>query len=137
MSRYITIKGFAQMAPQQVLEMSVRHVAANGKPSVNESGQCVYSGIGCAAAPFIQPAKRAGAEFKNWTGLASQHRIPYIHALLVGRLQDAHDTAYHNTRPSGEYFLPEFFTRAREVALDYRLDGSFIDELEKNIGGRA
>lgn len=82
------------MNAQEIFDRSCAHLLKAGKPSLFE-GKCVYSGTGCALAPFIPASERA--KWDECGELAGQpdFRIPgmfAIHNQLLADLQTAHDS---------------------------------------------
>jgi hypothetical protein len=128
MSKYfITIPELPSMTPQEVFDKAARHVLANGEPSVDPTGSCVYSGIGCAAAPFIKPEFREEAA-GSWYSLhlpsqgkwEHSHR-PDAHVELIGHLQGAHD---HSANLPA--FISEFKKEMVKVAERYSLSTAVL-----------
>ena len=127
MTQYITIEGFESLTKQQMFDMSAKHVLANGRRST-DAGGCVYSGIGCAAAPFIKPEDREAADSaeagSTWPFLCSANLVPGHNSGLVAAMQRCHDSADSNG------FVKDFKKRMREVAEWYNLSA---DVLKTNI----
>lgn len=128
MSGFLTIDGFEAMTPQQVLDMSVKHLCETKQRS-ELNGRCSYQGSGCAAAPFLRPECRQRADTAHegrsmgWVGMVRALLVPDVHAELVSDLQYAHDGAYD---PYGD-FLPQFLRAAHHVATERNLDTTLID----------
>lgn len=128
---YATIDGFEKLSRQELFDMSLAHVRKNGKPSLaplyegSHSSVCVYSGIGCAAAPFLKPERREACDgLGSWDALVepevcgqttysetSLAVAPPHEQALIRQIQQCHD----NT-PRGSTFLPSFNQRMRELA---------------------
>jgi len=99
----ITIDNLEQMSEFEVVFTSVKHVLANGRPSIDEdTGLCKYSGIGCGAAPFIKiehremPYDEVGEGITvstAWRGLVVAGLAPEKHSRLICILQNAHDSS--------------------------------------------
>jgi len=97
----LSIKELPTMSREDVIERSVRHVLKNGKPSVDATGRCVYSGIGCGAAPFLTPMSRKVADGKGrasaascgWWTLVREGEVAQQHENLICLLQHCHDSA--------------------------------------------
>ena len=123
MSRYITIDGFESLTKQQMFDMSAKHVLANGRRSTNDGG-CVYSGIGCAAAPFIKLEYREDADRaeagSSWPFLCSADFVPGHNSGLVTAMQKCHDSADSNG------FVEDFKKRMLEVAKWYNLSADVL-----------
>lgn len=120
---FITIPGFENLSRQEIFNISVRHVLANGKKSMNDQ-QCVYSGIGCAAAPFIREEERQASDGRcssmvggsNWANLRSGGYVPDHHVEFIQNLQQCHDNSSDD-----DNFIDDFKDRARAFALHYEL----------------
>ena len=123
MSNYITIPGFEKKSKQELFNMSLAHVRSTGQRSLNPSGGCCYSGIGCAASPFLLPEKRAAADAiaaiscSDWGGLVEENVVPYINYEFVGQLQMCHDRDF----PGGGKFLTQYEARMEELARHHGL----------------
>lgn len=120
-------KGFDKLSPQQILNASVKHVLANGEPSVDERS-CKYSGIGCGAAPFLTVKGRAAADNAvhgvSWTALVNTSQVSGHEQTLVQALQNAHDNAAGGDR-RGEFFLNEWKANIKNVAERFNLHVKF------------
>jgi hypothetical protein len=95
------IPNFTDLTRNQIIEMSVRHVRGNGRPSLDADRSCSYKGIGCAASPFLTEYGREHAT-GSWMCLADG-KVPKHEMHTVQALQDAHDHAaggYINENPS-------------------------------------
>ena len=120
---YFTIPGFEKKSKQELFNMSLAHVRSTGQRSLNPSGGCCYSGIGCAASPFLLPEKRAEADAiadtssSDWDGLRDQNVVPYKNYKFVSQLQDCHDRAY----PTEGEFLPQYEAKMKGVARQHGL----------------
>lgn len=112
---FITEPWFADLPPQAVFDTAAKHVLANGaKSEVN--GRCQYSGIGCAAAPFILPEKRDLADLVGpWFMLVQLMYVPHQHDELMGEITRAHDSVFQ------EPFIPRWKYRMRRVATNFGL----------------
>jgi hypothetical protein len=120
------IDGFEQLTPQQCFDMAARHVLANGRPSIDESGSCCYTGIGCAAAPFLtEEGKR-----QNWAWGSMPGR-PDTNEDLIGAMQDAHD--YADRAP--DRFVDDFKDRMRQLAEDRGLSTAVLDSPQAGSAG--
>lgn len=128
-NRYSTIDGFKELTKQQMFDMSAKHVLANGRPSVNSTTlSCVYSGIGCAAAPFLRPEERAkidnGNDETDWLSLNRNDIVPSHEVVFVYGLQCCHDVNYK--KPNAE-FVSSFKAQMRNLASSENLDDSILD----------
>ena len=123
MTQYITIEGFESLTKQQMFDMSAKHVLANGRRSTNDGG-CVYSGIGCAAAPFIKPEYREDADRveagSSWPFLCSANLVPGHNSGLVTAIQKCHDSA------GSACFVGDIKKRMLEVAEWYNLSADVL-----------
>lgn len=127
MSKYATIEGFEQLTKQQMFDMSVEHISKTRKKSVKEgewgSSTCSYSGIGCAAAPFIRPELRESAEGNSWHVLSRDGRVPLHNSDLVQELQDCHDAA------RTEYFMRDWKYGMKQLAVRENLSTEKLDRV--------
>lgn len=121
----ILIDGFAKLTPQQCFDISLAHVRKNGKPSVAlyvDGGLkgCVYSGIGCAAAPFLTESARKTI-VGSWYGVAAKASSAgepgRINVDLIQDLQTCHDNAEMAARKRGGSFMA-YFEEAMETLAD-------------------
>lgn len=133
---YVTIEGFEKLSQQQIFDISVGHILNTRKKSLEISRhRCVYSGSGCAAAPFIRPDMRefcdnqAGAG-SGWWELMGSGLVPSGNERLISDLQSAHDGAYE------KQFMPNFKKVARRIAERYKLSTRLIDEDDKREYGK-
>lgn len=122
MSKYLTIPGFTNLTKREAIEISVKHVLANGKPSISEFGGCYYSGCGCAAAPFLRPEVRQQADNADklyasgdtcWNALVDAKLVQKHLRDTIKLLQSCHDEsefAYRRGGSSAE-FIKEFKSR--------------------------
>lgn len=99
---YFTIPGLEEKTEQQILEMSVAHVLRMGRKSlrnkaaslVEDGFVCCYSGIGCAARPFLREECLSAADkIGAWNNLVGAHCAPQKHQKLIQQLQSCHDGA--------------------------------------------
>ena len=86
------IDGFEDLTPEQCIDMAVKHVLRNGRPSVDKDGICCYFGIGCAAAPFLTPLARETLP-GTWNHLVAAGYVPANNRHTIADLQRCHDTA--------------------------------------------
>lgn len=111
---YVTIPGFVKLSRQEIFDISAKHILSTKTKSV-DGGTCMYSGTGCAAAPFILPEHRADCDKQgdatSWSGLVSARLVPRHEAGLVQRLQSCHDSA-----PSGDAFMAGWRQRMLDLA---------------------
>jgi hypothetical protein len=138
------IKGFESLSKQQMFDMSARHVLKNGRASYKalkdhegremSSGTCVYSGIGCAAAPFLTPEARKKLIGRWEDGLVYGGLVPSYEAGFVQSLQDCHDNAKRT--PPGTMkgdrdtlFLKDYRSRMRWLASVEGLNADVLEEM--------
>ena len=90
------IPGFDNLTRQQMFDISLAHIRSTRKKS-KEGANCVYTGSGCAAAPFIEPENRAAMDDWDasaaWLGLIRGHGVSSHEADFVTELQKCHDRA--------------------------------------------
>lgn len=116
------IDGFENLTAEQCIDMAVRHVLKNGKPSMNSDGHCVYSGIGCAAAPFLKPEVRdAFPASWGWQRLIREGKVPTDNRATIAELQNCHDSAAHDALHTGKEFLPSFKANITRSFPDYQI----------------
>lgn len=88
------IPGFDNLTRQQMFDMSLAHIRTTRTQSV-EGHTCVYTGSGCAAAPFIEPESRAAMDYHAartaWRDLVCEHDVSSHEADFVAALQHCHD----------------------------------------------
>jgi len=113
-SKLVTIPNLTSLSKQELFDMSARHIIAQGKQSAryNEgTGSCVYSGSGCAAAPFILPEMRAMADgFGAWRVLVREELAPSHEATFIRELQACHDNnAWDRSKPRNPPAEPTAF----------------------------
>lgn len=104
------IDNLPNLTAEAVIRMSVTHVLGNGRPSIEEDTTddkrpvCTYAGIGCAAAPFIKPEKRAAPELRNKTWVYISRADDCLeHNHLINSLQNCHDQASQTNDFIGSY----------------------------------
>lgn len=90
-----TIPEFTSLTKQQLFDRALEHITETGCASFDDvAGQCLYSGSGCNAAPFLKPEYREMADdFSGWHNLLLNNKVPDHYAGFIGALQDAHDNA--------------------------------------------
>lgn len=126
----ILIDGFAKLTPQQCFDISLAHVRKNGKPSVKLSSDgsfygCVYSGIGCAAAPFITKSARKTIAGSWWGVAAKASEVGepgHSNVDLIQALQGCHDNAEMFARRRGGSFMAHFEEAMENLADQYKLE---------------
>lgn len=110
---YLTIDNFESLSAEDIIRTSVNHVLKNGAKSVTDD-LCCYSGIGCAAAPFIKPEHHATADNapggSEWGSLVEIALVSDLHATLIGKLQAAHDSA-----PDEGNFIEHYKLRLQHI----------------------
>jgi hypothetical protein len=117
------IDGFEQLTPQQCFDMAARHVLTNGKQSA-ELGSCVYSGIGCAAAPFLTSEARASLK-AVWSELVDGLVVPAANGALIRGMQICHDDADDSDGDAA--FVSDFKRRMRSLAVEKGLSPAVLD----------
>jgi len=135
-----TIEGFESLTPQQVFDMSVKHILTTKKKSVakNPTGKgnvCVYGGSGCGAAVFLtEDAKRAFDKRSSdetvlgggaWNRLLVHKLVPETHGDLISALQYAHDNS-----PEDDSFMKAWAGTMTQIAFNFNLDDSAINNPE-------
>lgn len=126
----LTIPEFEQLSEQQIFDMSVDHITKTGRPSMSDSGNCTYRGIGCAAAPFLTPEGRQEAGATPWEILMTTGRVPRDHSTLVQQLQKCHDEPALAAVPD-ESFRRRFADAADEVASKFNLVTESVEEFKR------
>jgi hypothetical protein len=135
--RLLTIPGFESLSRQELFDISVAHIASTRKASLGtipgESGdRCVYSGIGCAAAPFLREECREKADtVGSWGILTWEKYAPEVNRDLVKELQNCHDAAWDKNAPDPDRtFMLEWKRRMGYVAQNYGLDTTKLFAVE-------
>ena len=91
---FLTIDGFEKLSKQQLFDMSVAHIGATRQKCTDNSGACMYQGIGCAAAPFLQETLRRRADgLGSWNFLAERLAVPEHEVDFITNMQRCHDNA--------------------------------------------
>ena len=119
------IPGFTSLSKQQLFNMSAAHVIKNGKSSRDDrTGRCIYSGIGCAAAPFLTKDARENLS-APWDSLCFSQQVPNHEADFILHLQRCHDRA----RPTwGLEFIASYKKSMRELATSNYLSAAVLDK---------
>lgn len=135
-SRIRLIDGFSSLTKQQMFDISAKHVLGNGKPGVlfDKDGRyngCVYSGIGCAAAPFIHPDDR-GIAYGGWYSVANT-ADNWHEQHFIGELQRCHDNAANDCIVPGgtvnnDKFLIDFIAYMGRLANRYALSTEVLNK---------
>lgn len=142
MSTSNVIEGFESLTLQQLFDISARHVLANGRASYSThlngdglvvGGSCVYSGIGCAAAPFLTPVARGWLKGR-WEKLVAERLVPRHEWEFIQDLQDAHDRAdrskYQDCSDGPDQrFITSFKLRMKLLANRKGLDKSVLGDV--------
>ena len=111
---------------QELFDIALEHIRQQGRPSLNEYGQCRYrteDGLSCAAAPFIQDYDPSMEHVGFIRLVEDAHYQPRLdpraveHFELVCELQLAHDSA-----SDGADFMSEYEANMRQVARSYNLE---------------
>jgi hypothetical protein len=121
------IPGFKEMSKQQLFDMSARHILTTRQKSMISGGaKCIYSGLGCAAAPFLLPEVRKSADNRTgttWRALADIHHVvPYHEVDFIAELQHCHDCA------DQDYFMTHWESSTRRLANKYGLSIEVLKE---------
>ena len=138
---FLTIDGFESMTPQQIFDLSAKHMLTTKKKSVSDNGLCVYSGIGCAASVFLKDdeARRYcdalnpdAAEGKpssesGWESLVNLGLAPKEHLQLLMALQITHDGLDGS---EDDVFFSTWLKSIRNIARSSELDASILDQGE-------
>lgn len=124
-NEYITIDGFENLSEQEIFDISLTHVRKNGTPSVtfrHGTFGCIYSGIGCAAAPFIKLEYRETADDTGgaWGELLQNKMVPNNNFIFMSKIQNAHDSAAV-TKMDGEKFIKLFNSDMFQISRNYNL----------------
>lgn len=110
------IKGFEKLTPQQVFDISLKHVRTTRKQCVVDKA-CSYKGIGCAAAPFLSEVGKKTL-MGGWHLLAHIGDVPKNNASLIDAIQNCHD----GWMPSYDLiFMDHFNSNMEHVARRYSL----------------
>lgn len=140
MSEYLTIDGFESMTRQELYDMSARHILSTGVRSARpgDSG-CVYSGTGCAAAPFLRPECREKADKADhgistgWCTLAHVGFVPAHEENLISKLQQAHDACR-----DADTFMQDWAKQMWAVARSFGLsDAVVVEGMKARDNGHA
>lgn len=124
MSNSNVIPGFESLTMQQMFDMAAKHVLKNGKASVDPDGQCAYTGIGCAASPFL--TKRARSLISgSWGALVRRSHVPSDNRNFIQQLQNCHDI--HAMESD---FIHRFKADMEGVARNYGLNTFVLDETQ-------
>lgn len=86
-------------ADRRLIREAVLHIRSTKRPSVNDAGDCIYGGAGCAFAPAIKPEYRGNAMIENMgptTLLNNFSEYLYewareCHPVIAQQVQGAHD----------------------------------------------
>jgi len=113
------------MTEQEVFNKVWDHIIAQGEPSVNKDGHCLYrgpNGLKCAAGIFLTDEQAADSDehAATWAHLDDMG-YPELEGLpnhLIKNLQICHDEA---SPLGGEDFIKDFKYRARFVAKVFNL----------------
>lgn len=124
--KYVTIRGFEKYTLQQIFNMSAAHLLTTRERSERPSGGCIYSGIGCAAAPFIRQSEHARcdrlsmdssvANGSGWLDLQDANLVPSHFAQQIAALQGIHD--HHPVR--------DWSAELQKFAIQYNLNTSVL-----------
>lgn len=127
---YLTIPGFESLTAQQVFDLSVAHIASTRTKSLDPTDsdrRCIYSGSGCAAAPFLREECRKEADDATrggWRILMSKGLVPGNNDELITLLQNAHDRTQDD-----QPFMPQWKAHMIQVAGYYELSTTELDKV--------
>lgn len=141
-----TIEGFETLSPQQIFDMSAKHILATKQKSVKFQSEksvkfqseklgtvCVYGGSGCGASIFLTESARE--EFDRfsgdpdmldggaWSRLVIKKLVPDTNADLIIALQCAHDNS-----PEDDGFMDSWVTSMQKVAKKFDLELSVLEQ---------
>lgn len=129
--KFATIAGFTKLTAQQIFDKSARHLLKQNKRSYDHGrAMCLYEGphgLGCAAAPFLQPSRRAAMDSLQtdapggtaWLNLFESGWVPAKNRKLVAELQGVHDDHMPDAWPQ----------ELRAFAIRHRLQYGHIKQL--------
>lgn len=121
--RYL-VDGFDTLTPEQVVDLAYAHIHKTLRKSANASGNCMYSGLGCAAAPFVKPEKRNNVDaYGGWRNLVSSKKLSEANMDLIVAVQTCHDSVDTNSfaNPDNTYFVENFDEKLRRVCVTHGL----------------
>jgi hypothetical protein len=121
------IEGFEQLTRDEIIDISVRHVLRNGRPSVISGCSfpkaiCTYAGVGCAAAPFLTPQARVDYH-DSWGRLVGDKTVPAHEYNTIWTLQLCHDAS-----ADSDDFIAAFKSKVRANFGD-------VPALDESVGG--
>lgn len=91
---YSTIEGFEDLTPQQVFDISAKHLLTQSEKSMDFAGACLYdNGMGekCAAGVFLT-GDVSDYEGMGWYDLVNSGVAPPNNIDIISSLQEVHDT---------------------------------------------
>lgn len=120
-----------QQEKQALFDISYNHIIAQGAPSHDAHGDCVYrtpDGLQCAAGPFITRYTSVMDRYSGyeWESLIRAFRddvdpLAIKHSVLISALQFAHDISAEGTDSPVE-FLEEYELCMTELAKEQGLE---------------
>ena len=127
------------LTAQEVFNMSVGHVLAQGRPAIqgtSHNASCLYTtntGLHCGAWPFLKPHKSSdlGGTWKTVRREFSKFirdDVPISLDDLIIELQNAHDYSARDVKALGGDFLPLYKQRVRMLALIKGLKTTIIPD---------
>lgn len=119
---YMTIDGFENLTPQQCFDMTVDHLFKTKRKSIRQdsnSQACLYTGSGCAAAPFLAKETIEDVDNSTWDLLVRDGIVPSTHEYLIYSLQQCHDLT---TATEGREFLMELTDSLMNTADRFHLN---------------
>ena len=114
------IPGFRKMSKQRILDMARAHINRTRVASINRTGDCVYGGSGCNAAPLLVKGKRSALDrLGSWNILVTENKVPTNNKEFIVALQNAHDNAAHYGTNG---FIPDYNKNMRLLAKKFNLN---------------
>jgi len=136
----VTIPALHTLSKQELFDMSARHILSTGKPSLEKLSvdsalyRCVYSGSGCAAAPFIREEERMWVNpIGAWAALVQRGKVDanvsYGANEFISQLQKCHDRNAFGKEQGGASasFLINWEQDMRLLGLEHGLSLEVLD----------
>ena len=112
------IEGFEYLSKQMMFDMALAHIRSTRTRSVDKAtGQCVYSGSGCAASVFLTEEAKQQLQ-STWHCLVIDGRVPDHEVEFVQVLQRAHD---NDMRWDGKTFMDRYESAMYNISKIYDL----------------
>lgn len=119
--RYV-IDGFESLTPQQCFDIAAKHVLSTGVKCMTRDRVCTYTGVGCAAAPFLTEEGR-NTIVGSWSTVVSRWEQPDTNESIIQEVQICHDGSR-----DGPDFLQDFKKAMICVADNYSLSPAVFDK---------